>query len=144
MKTADEIKEAMLHCSPVSCRSTGCPYKADTPKYEGDMPVCRMKLWHDMRHLIQQLEADKQQLEGLLAHMNQLRDAAAGRALKMEERVHQLEAERDAAVGDLKGYILKPRKVCSLCKNRNKPICNMCEGCDVFEWRGVQKEDSDA
>ena len=42
---------------------------------------------------IQQLEADKQQLEGMLTHMNQLRDAAAGRALKMEERVHQLEAE---------------------------------------------------
>jgi hypothetical protein len=58
-KTPDETKEAMLHCSPVSCRSTGCPYKADTPKYEGDMPVCRMKLWHDMRHLIQQLEAER-------------------------------------------------------------------------------------
>ena len=45
---------------------------------------------------ISQLESDKQQLEGMLAHMNQLRDAAAGRALKMEDRVRQLEAERDA------------------------------------------------
>lgn len=104
MKTADEIKEAMLHCSPVSCRSTGCPYKADTPKYEGDMPVCRMKLWHDMRHLIQQLESDKQQLEGLLTHMSQLRDAAAGRALQMEERVHQLEAELKATKDEIDEY----------------------------------------
>ena len=69
MKTADEIKEAMLHCSPVSCRSTGCPYKADTPKYEGDMPVCRMKLWHDMRHLIQQLEAERDAAVNFLRSM---------------------------------------------------------------------------
>lgn len=58
-KTPDEIKKAMLHCSPVSCRSNDCPYKDDTPKYEGDMPVCRMKLWHDMVCLIQQLEAER-------------------------------------------------------------------------------------
>ena len=58
-KSSDEIKKAMLHCSPVSCRSDGCPYRDDTPKYEGDMPVCRMKLWHDMVCLIQQLEAER-------------------------------------------------------------------------------------
>ena len=58
MKSSDEIKKAMLHCSPVSCRSNDCPYEDDTPKYEGDMPVCRMKLWHDMGCLIQQLEAE--------------------------------------------------------------------------------------
>lgn len=110
MKTADEIKEAMLHCSPVSCRSTGCPYKADTPKYEGDMPVCRMKLWHDMRHLI-----------------------------------HQLEAERDAAVEDMHGR-------CPSCKYYDKdPKEEPCASCssgygnmDNWQWRGVQREDGNA
>lgn len=64
MKSSDEIKKAMLHCSPVSCRSNDCPYKDDTPKYEGDMPVCRMKLWHDMGCLIQQLEKERDALIG--------------------------------------------------------------------------------
>ena len=53
---------------------------------------------------ISQLESDKQQLEGMLAHMNQLRDAAAGRALKMEERVHQLEAELKATKDEFDEY----------------------------------------
>lgn len=165
-KTPDEIKQARLHCSPVSCRSDGCPYRDDTPKYEGDMPVCRMKLWHDMGRLIQQLESDKKQLEGMLAHMNQLRDAAAGRALKMEERARQfekdndqlrnyvrlLQAERDAAVKDMHEA---QSIVCLICKNYYQPDpaaegcgCKVLgerfgEGsilCGMFEWRGVPKE----
>lgn len=114
----------------------------------------------------EQLEADKQQLEGMLTHMNQLRDAAAGRALKMEERVRQLETdnsqlrnyirllqtERDAAIHDMNEA---QSIVCLICKNYYQPDpavkkygCKVLgehfgEGsifCGMFEWRGVQKE----
>lgn len=77
-----------------------------------------------------------QQLEERCKHLNKLRDAAADRALKMEERVHQLEAERDAAVEDMESmadYVIDD--VCEWCGNAKycKAPCN-------FKWRGVQKE----
>ena len=93
-----------------------------------------------VRALIQQLESDKQQLEGMLAHMNQLRDAAAGRALKMEDRVRQLEAERDAAVESMRN----DPHCCYHCVNMTKRgICQSEPRADghCFEWRGVQKEE---
>ena len=71
-----------------------CPYQVE-------QSYCKNALHHDALALIQQLETDKQQLEGMLLHMNQLRDAAAGRALKMEERVHQLEVENKKLTYDL-------------------------------------------
>ena len=89
---------------------------------------------------ISQLESDKQQLEGMLAHMNQLRDAAAGRALEMEERVHQLEAERDAMMQDM-------NRSCFICKHfdtgigRLNAVCAECERWCNWEWHGVQKEE---
>jgi hypothetical protein len=58
----------------------------------------------------------------------------------LRERIEKLERERDALMFDFKGYVRRPKKVCLRCKNRNKPICNMCEGCDLFEWRGLCKE----
>lgn len=91
-----------------------------------------------------------EQLEGLLTHMNQLRDAAARRALQMEERVHQLEAERDAAVADLRQASIY---LCCACKKYHPAVRGVshhyCEeigerddftgaiSCGMFEWRGV-------
>lgn len=159
MKTPDEIKKALECCFHDSEQCADCPY----------YPVsCDRELVRDAREYIRQLEADKQQLEGMLTHMNQLRDAAAGRALNMEERVHQLEvdnsqllnyirllqAERDAAVKDM--YEAQSI-VCLICKNHYQPDpavkkygCKEFgefypeEGaivCGKFEWRGVQKEE---
>ena len=91
-KTPDVIKKGLEVCNiwmvdePNHCME--CPYFCTKD--------CADTLMKHALALIQQLESDKQQLEGMLAHMNQLRDAAAGRALKMEDRVRQLEAERDA------------------------------------------------
>lgn len=88
-KTPDEIKKGLEVCGleNASCNSVGrCPYESEFCDYG-------LILKADAIALIQQLESDKQQLEGMLTHMNQLRDAAAGRALEMEERVHQLEAQ---------------------------------------------------
>lgn len=126
------------------------------------------ELMQDALALIQQLESDKQQLEGLCNHMNQLRDAAAGRALKMEERVHQLEvdnsqlrnyirllqAERDAALADFKLYRERNIKrecgvyACDLCKLGGKyeeleeiKCPKGCMGIANWQWRGVQKEE---
>ena len=130
-KTPDEIKKGLECCaaSYADCHKE-CPYKLDC---DGS------QILKDALALIQQLEADKQQLEGLLAHMNQLRDAAAGRALKMEERVHQLEAERDAAVDGLKSNC-----TCPECKYFSDDIQDPCRGCkptaSKFEWLGVQKD----
>ena len=136
-KTPDEINEAVLHCSPVSCRSDGCPYKADTPKYEGDMPVCRMKLWCDMLCLIQQLQAEN---------------------AKQAEKIKQFEAERDAAVKDIRlaftmhlgacntclyfedRLACDAANICALCEDK-ECVCNNCDNdCSNWKWRGVQKE----
>ena len=89
MKSPDETKKGLECCCNEDDCSSECPYFRNC---DGD----GFALERDALALIQQLESDKQQLEGMLAHMNQLRDAAAGRALKMEDRVRQLEAERDA------------------------------------------------
>ena len=111
-KTPDEIKKAMLHCSPVSCRSNDCPYKDDTPKYEGDMPVCRMKLWHDMVCLIRQLEAE--------------RDAAVACLKKAANEK-----------GECFGCKWYNGKNCT--HPDYKMLCSSHD--DKWEWRGVQKEE---
>ena len=112
-RTPDEIKKAMLHCSPVSCRSTGCPYKADTPKYEGDMPVCRMKLWRDMGCLIRQLEAERDAAVALIPHV----------------------------CAYCKWYGTKHGGFFPDCKNPSG--CKNVSGINTgWEWRGVQKEDT--
>lgn len=139
-KTPDEIKKAMLHCSPVSCRSDDCPYKDDTPKYEGDMPVFRMKLWHDMVCLIQQLQYDNAQLNRCIENMTDKLNA-------MNSEVAKLQAERDAAV----------ETIYEMAKCITEDVCEWCDGVECerlcmqhtilrpgFKWRGVQKEDGDA
>ena len=160
-KTPDEIKKGMeitsSDCLMCECCVTDCPYDLEChPGNEETNTNVPKAMLHDALALIQQLqaqnaekeariqqlEADKQQLEGMLTHMNQLRDAAAGRALKMEERVHQLEEERDAAVEDVHGN-------CHSCKYYIKdPKEEPCASClsgfgnkDNWQWRGVQKEE---
>lgn len=146
MKSHDDIKKGLECCaaSYADCHKE-CPYKLDC---DGS------QILKDALALIQQLESDKQQLEGMLAHMNQLRDAAAGRALEMEERVHQLEAERDAALADFKLYRERNIKgecgvyACDLCKRGGRyedwdeiKCPTGCSGVSHWEWRGVQKEE---
>ena len=139
MKTPDEIKKGLEYLSikdvarKLDAWDEGVPYD-----YVEDAAA-------DALALIQQLKADKQQLEGLLTHMNQLRDAAAGRALSMEERVHQLEAERDAAVEALTKIVQKhDESFCEYCNNWDRYTCpSSCRThCERFNWRGVQKEET--
>ena len=136
MKKHDEIKTAMECCvigpSANQPKCGECPYM-----YEKN---CSDTFLKDALALTQQLEADKQQLEGLLAHMNQLRDAAAGRALKMEERVHQLEAERDRLIDTIRVYGGCEFCLHSVCDMSKEP-CLYCLDNERWQWRGVQKED---
>ena len=57
-------------------------------------------------------------------------------------RINQLEAERDAAVDGLKSNC-----TCPECKYFSDDIQEPCRGCkptdSKFEWRGVQKEESE-
>ena len=153
MKSPDEIKKAAACCviGPSAKQPTcgECPYKL--------VNNCSDALLKDTAGLVQQLESDKEQLEGLLHHMNQLRDAAADRALKMEERVHQLEdhlrdarkmverleAERNALMRYLHSM------GCDTClhddHDGSEPPCINCTAeCDMWVFEGVQKEDSNA
>ena len=96
--------------------------------------MCRMKLWHDMVCLIQQLQAENaekdERIRGLEDHFREV-----------TKMVEQLEAERDAAVDGLKSNC-----TCPECKYFSDDIQEPCRGCkptdSKFEWRGVQKEES--
>lgn len=150
-KTPDEIKKGLECCKRAFVYN--CGDKCDTcdlfiPAY------IKVERCADALAYIQQLETDNQQLEGLLHHMNQLRDAAAGRALKMEERVQQLEdllsgarkaanrleAERDALMDYLQSM------GCDTCLHDNYDApdspCNVCTATrDMWVFEGVQKEE---
>ena len=140
-KKPDEIKKGLECCKRAFVYN--CGDKCDTcdlfiPAY------IKVERCADALAYIQQLETDNQQLEGLLHHMNQLRDAAAGRALKMEERVHQLEAERDAAVADLTEMAghLAGDTACEWCDKTECELgCMDADNNEGFKWRGVQKEE---
>ena len=119
MKSPDEIKKGLECCvDGFSCRTT-CPYT--TPFF--NIEKCTQALAADALALIQQLQAEN---------------------AEKDTRIHQLEAERDEAV-DL------VRKGCFSCKHEGNEIweepCNSCrrtggcENADLWEWRGVQKEE---
>ncbi len=113
MKTADEIKKGLECCWAEEVDLKTC---SGCP-YNG-MPYkpidCEEKLGQDALALIRQLE----------------------------ERVRQLEAERDVAVADLRRAMH-----CPSCANWKKPekaaVCFACQygRARRFEWRGVQKEE---
>ena len=149
-KKPDEIKKGLECCKRAFVYN--CGDKCDTcdlfiPAY------IKVERCADALAYIQQLETDNQQLEGLLHHMNQLRDAAAGRALKMEECVHQLEAERDAAVADLREADIIECEHCKHYREYDSECGCECQTCAIdcacvdcyknshWEWRGVQKEE---
>lgn len=146
MKPADEIKKGLECCIESTCEPC-CPY--------GNAENCNFAIYllEDVLAYIRQLESDKQQLEGMLHHMNQLRDAAADRALKMEERVHQLEAELDAAVRDLREADIIECEHCKHYREYDSECGYECQTCardcmcgdcyknSHWEWRGVQKEE---
>lgn len=122
MKSVDEVKKGLkAHAEDCCC---DCPYWDDCNAEDA-----MVQLAADALALIQQLED----------HL-----------LEATKKVEQLEAERDAAVEDLESYATLK---CFACKYYTTELteapCNECKimgkgNHDMFEWRGVQKEDSDA
>lgn len=63
-------------------------------------------------------------------------------ALKLEQRLAQVERERDALSRDLRACFVRPTKMCRVCGNIKNTLCNSCERGDLFKWRGVCEENS--
>ena len=121
MKKPDEIKKGLEFCGADECHGdqhTSCPYN-------GDM-FCIMHTCADALALIKQLEAQNAELL---------------------EEIERLQAERDAAVNDLK-ELADRQGACFGCKwftgercgdTEYKIICGFHDS--KWEWRGVQKEE---
>lgn len=139
MKSPDVIKKGLWHCSEDGCKK--CPYEDDCNMADGFSVLA-----YDALTLIKQYESDLINLQRLFA--------------TAESRANLLEAERDAAVEDIKeahdsycecvtckNYRINadcqepPDTFCPNCSHDNCP----CKGCssnlENWQWRGVQKEE---
>lgn len=112
-RTPDEIKKGLECCTAEGefRDCDNCPYMKDIE--------CQEETRRDALALIQQLQAE-----------NAEKDA----------RTHQLEAERDATMRYLHGM------GCDTCLHDDydgsEPPCINCTAtCDLWQWRGVQKEE---
>lgn len=122
MKSSDVIKKGLWHCSEDGCKK--CPYEDDCNMADGFSVLA-----YDALTLIKQYESDLINLQRLFA--------------TAESRANLLEAERDAAVENIRGdcvYCLY------LCEDMVAPSCFDCanKGYYRWQWRGVQKEDGNA
>lgn len=129
MKTSDEIKRGLKACYS-SAECTDCPYIDEDL---AGVDCCDLVKVH-AKALIQQLEQDNAQ---------------------KDERIRQLEREREAAIKDMHAA---QGCVCLVCKNfipeesgDKKYACKGFGGCEheedlilctLFEWRGVEEEEA--
>lgn len=146
MKTPDEIKKGLTYCVEPFCPGEKCPYSS--------AESCAQDKTYEAIAYIQQLEAENaekdvriQQLEKRAIHLEALNQSnlttitmQERTRARLQERISQLEAERDAAVRDCGCF------PCQTCEEReNGDLCPMCEisgGYRSFhQWRGVQKEE---
>ena len=149
MHTHDEIKKGLECCKEDECFGDreNCPYTAD-PK------LCVGVMCADALALIQQLEAE---LEDMTARYK-IADDCAKKKGEMNEKLYAelatVKAERDAALADFKLYRERNIKgecgvyACDLCKRGGRyedwdeiKCPTGCSGVSHWEWRGVQKEE---
>ena len=169
MKTPDEIKKALECCFYDSAQCGGCPYYPvscdrelvrDAREYirqlEAERNTLQYTLTGVMHFVDKWLDVSPYDTEKDQTGKVAVNRAAKARAVALEA-IEQLIAERDAAVKDM--YEAQSI-VCLICKNHYQPDpavkkygCKEFgefypeEGaivCGKFEWRGVQKEDSNA
>ncbi len=133
MKTPDEIKKGLNHCSEDGCKQ--CPYKDDCDMADGFSVLAG-----DANAYIQQLEARI--------------DTMTAKAVLFDEAVaagEKMKRERDAAVEQLKNVDTVDIFYCSHCKHEE--LCdynlNSCDDCEKdcpchtcvdmcnWQWRGV-------
>jgi hypothetical protein len=135
-RTLDEIKKGLECCSSTANCADGCPYHVIVEGSFGcDEMGCEDGLLPDALALIQQLQAENAQQARCIENMTDKLNA-------MNDEVAKLQAERDAAVADLRRAMH-----CPSCANWRKPekaaVCFACQYGRTrrFEWRGVPKEE---
>ena len=129
MKSPDEIKTALKHCSSTKNNVCSCcPYDC----HNDGAYICVDKLLRDALAYIQQLEAeldDEKNKNEILIFDND----------KLMEEIAQAERERDACIYDLdKALSWDEAADCHFCKRRSEPACYECD----WQWRGVCPENS--
>lgn len=150
-KTPDEIKKGLECCITDNCNE--CPYR---PLY--DVWGCKLARAQDALALIQQLEAENtRKHEKIIQLYNSLESVQKIIQAIVEDskkKFQKLEAERDAAIEDMKQTAIY---LCCACKNYHHAVRGVshhwCEvfgkrddftgamSCGMFKWRGVQKEE---
>lgn len=132
-KTPDDIKKGLECCITDNCK--GCPYY---PLYE--VFGCKLARAKDAITLIQHKEQENAQQAETIERLN---DGCH----KLIVKIQQLEAERDAAVKELKAATTESA-TCYGCKWYNGRNCTnelnnlTCSSRNNhWEWRGVQKEE---
>lgn len=146
----DDVKKGLEFAS-IDCRDAydcdkTCAYykECSNPDYESACIPCTMLF--DALALIQQLEATVSEKEKVVAELS--------------GKIGQLEAERDAAVADLKACVTEAAQgddfdCCFACKYNNEyggcdrpnytiEACGVEDFDNKWTWRGVQKEDGNA
>ena len=156
-RTPDEIKKGLECCSNVNfvCNEE-CPYYKSLSEGED----CCLKKNADALALIQQLQAENaekdvriQQLEKRVIHLEALNQSnlttitmQERTRARLQERISQLEAERDALMHWAKGR-------CDTCAHKDDCVkhdpdpegyvMRWYDDCEIWEWCGVQtKEDT--
>ena len=153
MKSPDEIKKGLDCCADGNIVCAGnCVFDDDIKL---GYPDCVKLLMTNALALIQRLEADNAQQARCIENMTDKLNAA-------NDEMAKLQAERDAAVADIRLAFTSYVGTCRTCKHGKNQVdcieplrCGNCENekckcqsCDSYDsnwqWRGVQKEESDA
>ena len=145
-RTPDEIKKELECCSSIANCADGCPYHVIIEGSFGCEEMgCEDGLLPDALALIQQLEKRAIHLEALnQSNLNTITMQERTRA-RLQERISQLEAERDAAVADITRMVQEPYDpcYCDYCKLTEEECAKSnCRGRSAFVWRGLQKEET--
>ena len=77
--------------------------------------------------------------ESLIEQLREQDDAALAEIGKLRDALSRVEAERDAAVKDLKEIADDTGDGCQYCKHL--PCAQKYGRCIGFEWRGAQREE---
>lgn len=125
--TPDEIKRNIVTCMELNM--------------EKFMPGATQKALGDALAIIQQLQDENAQQARCIENMTDKLNA-------MNDEVAKLQAERDSLVADVR----MEGGLCSICMHADEMAhSESCKDCNAlvetdhcnWEWRGVQKEDSD-
>lgn len=132
MKTPDEFKKNLIACmdEAIEVAENGDAHDLMDFAHHAHARMSETLTY------IQQLEAGIMAWEDVASSPGAVEDMAI-EINRMQAELEAVKRERDALMLDFQTCVKRTRKVCSVCSNKGKPICNMCEGCDVFEWRGV-------